>query len=150
MFQATHYLITPNGKTTEVCLEKSPDIGWSWVRTALDWFSGESIIQYHQRQGLQSQGVPLVGFSLEPISEDNLKKEKIKNEKNPVKLPNMPVAIAGKPYSLRDICKRLKCGDRLVFKMRSSPEFTQWTQSRDPDGLIWEYREGKYWCLENS
>jgi hypothetical protein len=40
---------------------------WFWVRTALDWFSGESIIQYHKKQGLQSQGVSLVGYSLEAV-----------------------------------------------------------------------------------
>ena len=32
-------------------------MGWSWVRTALDWFSGSSIIQYHYSKGLQSRGV---------------------------------------------------------------------------------------------
>ncbi len=44
MFHPTHYLIAANGRKTEVCLEKSSNPGWSWVRTALDWFSGSSII----------------------------------------------------------------------------------------------------------
>jgi hypothetical protein len=57
------------GKTTAVCLEPSPDKGWSWVRTALDWFSGESIIQYHPTKGLQSRGVVLDNYQLIPISE---------------------------------------------------------------------------------
>ena len=67
MFHATHYLIDSNGKKTDVSLEKSPESGWSFVRTALDWFSGESIIKYHNKKGLQSQGVPLEGYSIEPI-----------------------------------------------------------------------------------
>lgn len=70
MFQPTHYLVaTNNGKLTEVALEPSPDPGWFWVRTALDWFSGESIIQYHKQQGLRSQGVSLVGYLLEPLKQ---------------------------------------------------------------------------------
>jgi len=70
MFQPTHYLLaTSNGKLTEVALEPSPENGWFWVRTALDWFSGESIILYHKQQGLKSQGVSLDGYSLEPIKE---------------------------------------------------------------------------------
>lgn len=69
MFHATHYLVDSNEKKTEVCLEKSPEAGWFFVRTALDWFSGESIIKYHNKKGLQSQGVPLESYSLEPIKD---------------------------------------------------------------------------------
>jgi hypothetical protein len=67
MFQATHYLISGNGKKTEVALEKSKEKGWYFVRTAQDWFSGESIIQFHPKLGIQSKGTALVGYSLEPV-----------------------------------------------------------------------------------
>ncbi len=68
MFKPTHNLVTQaTGQKTPVYLEKSPQAGWFWVRTALDWFSGESIIQYHKKQGLQSQGVSLVGYFLEAL-----------------------------------------------------------------------------------
>ena len=69
-FHPTHNLVVlSTGKTTPVCLEPSPEKGWSWVRTALDWFSGESIIQYHPSKGLQSRGVVLENYELVPIAD---------------------------------------------------------------------------------
>ncbi|HAA26698.1 MAG TPA: hypothetical protein DCE56_02225 [Cyanobacteria bacterium UBA8553] len=67
MFHATHYLVDSSWKKTEVCLEKSPESGWFFVRTALDWFSGESIIRFHFRKGFESQGKKLEGYELEPL-----------------------------------------------------------------------------------
>lgn len=75
MFKATHNLIAQNGKKTPVCLVplKKPgqQKGWFEVRTALDWFSGESIIQYHEKQGLHSKGVPLSNYKLEPVANEH-------------------------------------------------------------------------------
>ncbi len=69
-FHPTHNLIALNTeKTTPVCLEPSREKGWFWVRTALDWFSGESIIQYHANKGLKSRGVALDNYQLVPISD---------------------------------------------------------------------------------
>ena len=50
-----------------------------------------------------------------------------------------------RPYSIKEVRKRFKCGDRLLRQMRSSPDFSQWSQSRDPERLAWEYREGKFY-----
>ncbi|HBL61838.1 MAG TPA: hypothetical protein DDZ80_26520 [Cyanobacteria bacterium UBA8803] len=140
MFHATHYLIANSGQKTEVCLEKSPEPGWYWVRSALDWFSGESIIQYHDQQGLQSRGVPLVGYSLETLPTGAIA---------PPPPPPAAVVIPTQSYSLRQMCKRFKCSDRLLRKMRESKEFTQWSKSRDPQGLTWEYRQEKYFLVDS-
>lgn len=68
MFKPTHNLVASvSGEKTPVYLEATPEPGWFFVRTALDWFSGESIIQYHKKRGLQSRGVELVGYSLEAL-----------------------------------------------------------------------------------
>ncbi|EDX75748.1 hypothetical protein MC7420_6403 [Coleofasciculus chthonoplastes PCC 7420] len=40
------------------------------MRTALDWFSGESIIQYHRQKGLYSRDKPLEDYSLEEIASE--------------------------------------------------------------------------------
>ena len=63
-FHPTHHLVSADGRKTEVCLERSNNPGWSWVRTALDWFSGSSIIQYHPEKGIISNETPLSGYTL--------------------------------------------------------------------------------------
>ena len=136
MFHATHYLIASAGKKTEVCLEKSKEPGWYWVRTALDWFSGESIIQYHEKLGLQNQGVTLVGYSLEALISCT------------VAAPVTPTST--QPHGVKELCKRFKCGEKLLRKMRSSSDFAQWSQERDPQGLTWEYRDGKFSPVDST
>ena len=156
MFHPTHCLIASSGKTTEVCLEKSSEPGWYWVRTALDWFSGESIIQYHPKLGLQSRGVTLVGYSLETLAgrpvagelSDTLTGEPKDaltfghSDTETVKTTGSETSI--QPHGLKQLCKRFRCGEALLKKMRSSPDFGQWSQSRDPQALSWEYRDGKF------
>ena len=136
MFKPTHHLVAPSsGEKTPVCLEKSSEPGWFWVRTALDWFSGESIIQYHQQKGLHSRGAELNGYSLETLEADTVTSD----------APTAAIkATEERPYTVKEICKRLKCGDKLLRRMRSSPEFAIWSQSRDPEGLTWEWRKGKF------
>jgi len=50
---------------------RSPDSrSWAsagFVRTALDWFAGESIIKYHSKKGLTNRGEPMSGFVLESL-----------------------------------------------------------------------------------
>ncbi|MGB7440109.1 MAG: hypothetical protein WA919_03505 [Coleofasciculaceae cyanobacterium] len=139
MFHATHYLVASSGKRTEVCLEKSPQSGWYWVRTALDWFAGESIIQYHFEKGLHSHGKPLVGYSLEPLSVETTTEEKGDAP------PTESLSPSVREYSVREVRKRFKCGDRLLKKMRTSPDFAEWSQSRDPEGRTWEWKNGKFY-----
>ena len=55
-----------------------------------------------------------------------------------------------KPYSVKQICDRFRCGDRLLKRMRTDPNFSQWSRSRDPEGITWEYRKGKYFPLLNQ
>ena len=66
-FEPTHNLVDSTGKVTLVALEAAPEKGWSFVRTALDWFAGESIIKYHSKKGLTNRGEPMVGFVLESL-----------------------------------------------------------------------------------
>jgi hypothetical protein len=55
------------GKVTPVALEPAPEKRWFFVRTALDWFAGESIIKYHSKKGLTNRGEPMSGFVLESL-----------------------------------------------------------------------------------
>ncbi len=49
--------------------------------------------------------------------------------------------------------KRLKCGaqldwqaspDRLLRIRRSQPDFAEWSQQRDPEGISWKYQKGQF------
>lgn len=66
-FVPTHNLVDKLGKVTPVALEPAPEKGWFLVRTALDWFAGESIIKYHRSKGLTNRGKPMAGFVLESL-----------------------------------------------------------------------------------
>ena len=138
MFYATHYLIAANGTKTEICLEKTPQPGWYWVRTALDWFVGESIIQYHHEKGLHSQGKPLTGYSLQPLS------VAVVTEVPPTTTSQ---ATSIRPYTVKEVCLRFRCSDKLLKKMRTTPNFAEWSKSRDPEGVAWEWKESKYFPL---
>jgi hypothetical protein len=64
-FKPTHWLVDSQGRRTAVALEPTSQRGWYFVRTAMDWFSGESIIQYHPKKGLVSRGENLEGYRVE-------------------------------------------------------------------------------------
>ena len=152
MFHPTHYMIAANGRKTEVCLEKSSNPGWSWVRTALDWFSGSSIIQYHPEKGIISKDTPLEGYSLTPLPIDKMpqplvSKTKSKSQK---KTDVRTAPVENRPYSGRALMKRLKCGDRLLRIKRSQPDFAEWSRERDPEGIAWQYQGGEFVPLEVS
>ena len=127
-------------------MEKSSNPGWSWVRTALDWFSGSSIIQYHPEKGIISHETPLEGYTLTPLPEElqpqvapSKAKSKVKKKAEEGAAP-----LENRPYSGRQMMKRLKCGDRLLRIKRSQPDFKEWSQQRDPDGVAWQYQDGQF------
>jgi hypothetical protein len=66
-FEPTHNLVDKSGKVTPVALEPAPEKGWFFVRTALDWFAGESLLRYHRKKGLQNRDEPMTGFVLESL-----------------------------------------------------------------------------------
>jgi hypothetical protein len=65
--EPTHNLVDSTGKVTPVALEAAPLKEWFFVRTALDWFAGKSIIKYHRKKGLTNRGEPMSGFVLESL-----------------------------------------------------------------------------------
>ena len=153
MFKPTHYLIAPNKRKTEVCLEKTTNPGWYGVRTALDWFSGSSIIQYHKDKGLVSYETPLEDYELIPLPTDlpsqpkqtkakQTKTGKLKRTKAGVVKDFKPVE--NRAYSGRQLMKRFKCGDRLLTIRRSQPDFADWSKQRDPEGVVWKYQDDHF------
>lgn len=151
MFKPTYYLVAPNERKTEVCLEKTSNPGWYGVRTALDWFSGSSIIQYHKDKGLISNDMPLKGYSLIPLSvkspslprtnKSNRKSKgkKVKQAKTFVAQDSTPVE--NRAYSGRQLMKRFQCGDRFLRIKRSQPDCADWSKQRDLEGIIWKYQD---------
>ncbi len=69
-----------------------------------------------------------------------------KSKKEPVQAVKTEV----QPLSGRQMMKRLKCGDRLLRIKRSQPDFTEWSQQRDPDNVAWQYQDGQFVPLEVS
>ncbi len=39
-----------------------------------------------------------------------------------------------------ELAKRLDVHSSTVGKRKSDPDFWEWSQSRDPEGIAWEYR----------
>jgi hypothetical protein len=157
MFIPTHYLVASNGRKTEVCLEKTSNPGWYGVRTALDWFSGSSIIQYHQEKGIISNDTPLEGYILTPNPADlqsqpqplvSKAKSKAKTKKKKTSVVQEVVKSENRPYSGRQLMKRLHCGTRLLRIKRSQADFAEWSQQRDPEGIAWKYQKGQFFSLE--
>ncbi len=144
MFHPTHYLVAANGRKTEVCLEKSSNPGWFWVRTALDWFSGSSIIQYHPEKGIISHETPLEGYLLTPLPEDKKLQLSVSKGKAKKKASVQAAPLEDRPYSGREIMRRFQCGDRLLRIKRSQPDFSEWSQERDPDNVAWQYKGGQF------
>ena len=144
MFHPTHYLIAANGRKTEVCLEKTSNPGWFWVRTALDWFSGSSIIQYHREKGIISHETPLEGYVLTPLPEDLQTQPAALKTKTKKKASVQGVKLENRAYSGREMMKRFKCGDRLLRIQRGQPDFSEWSQQRDPEGIAWQYQGGQF------
>ena len=152
MFKPTHYLIASNERKTEVCLEKITKLGWYEVRTALDWFSSSSIIQYHKDKGLVSYALPLEGYDLVPWvtdltsqpekSQSKAKKTKTGREKQTkTSVVKDFISVENRAYSGRQLMKQFKCGDRLFRIKRSQSDLTAWSKQRAPGGIAWKYQD---------
>lgn len=50
--------------------------------------------------------------------------------------------------SQRQLAERLRCDvRRLIDRRNNSTELAEYTRSKDPEGVSWGYREGKYYSL---
>ncbi|NJO19313.1 MAG: hypothetical protein HC838_03495 [Spirulinaceae cyanobacterium RM2_2_10] len=54
--------------------------------------------------------------------------------------PTQPVSVK-QPRALiqAELSKRLAVHSGTLTKRKSDPDFPQWTQSRDPEGIAWQY-----------
>ncbi|PPS45784.1 hypothetical protein [Chroococcidiopsis sp. TS-821] len=52
-----------------------------------------------------------------------------------------PTHVRVAPESLlqSELAKRLDVNSSTVYKHRSNPDFAEWSRSRDPEGIAWEY-----------
>ncbi len=83
-----------------------------------------------------------------PSSTKSKTKQKQKTtQKNKKTSVTKAPSLESKPLSGRQMMTRLKCGDRLLRIKRSQPEFTEWSQERDPDNIAWEYKDGEFFPL---
>ena len=135
MFHATHYLIAASGKKTEVCLEQTLAV---WVvlgknRTRLVCWGVDYSVSPRER--IAQSGETTFSYSIQPLSVETV------TETAP-STASQPLAV--RPYTVKEVCQRFKCSDKSLKRMRTTPDFAQWSQSRDPEGMVWEWKEGKY------
>ncbi len=108
--------------------------------------------QNHPEKGIISHETSLSGYTLTPLPEElqvqpsaSKAKSKVKNKADDGVAP-----LENRSYSGRQMMKRLKCGDRLLRIKRSQPDFAEWSQERDPDGVAWQYKDGQFVPLKVS
>ena len=58
-------------------------------------------------------------------------------EITPKSLPDTPLVT----IIQSELAKRLDVHSSTIYKRRGEPDFTDWTRTRDPDGLAWGYAE---------
>ena len=65
-------------------------------------------------------------------------------KKTKVKADATTTSLENRAYTVRQVMERFHCGDRLLRIRRSQPDFSEWSQKRDPDGVAWQYIEGEF------
>lgn len=58
---------------------------------------------------------------------------------NPLDTAGKEENIAHGPIIQAELAKRLEVHSSTVGKRKSDPDFSQWSQSKDPEGIAWEY-----------
>ncbi|NER29620.1 MAG: hypothetical protein F6J89_18860 [Symploca sp. SIO1C4] len=58
---------------------------------------------------------------------------------NPLEREGKEDKIAHAPIIQAELAKRLEVHSSTVGKRKTDPDFSQWSQSKDPDGIAWEY-----------
>ncbi len=71
-----------------------------------------------------------------------VQKKTTKKTKSKASTPT--ITLENRAYSGREMMKRLKCGDRLLRIRRSQPDFSEWSQQRDPERISWKYHQGQF------
>lgn len=71
----------------------------------------------------------------EPETPSNLR------SREPEENNHSPTSQASEPLSLiqSELAKRLDTNSSTIGRRKSDPDFAEWTQSRDPEGIAWKY-----------
>ncbi|NET04340.1 MAG: hypothetical protein F6K09_29560 [Merismopedia sp. SIO2A8] len=70
--------------------------------------------------------------SLSPHSKEDSSGNPLEREGKEDKISHAPIIQA-------ELAKRLEVHSSTVGKRKTDPDFSQWSQSKDPDGIAWEY-----------
>lgn len=91
------------------------------------------------------------GESIESVSKSKIEsvtksKAKTKVTKDSVSKSNKDIVTESEGLSQRQLAERLGCNARRLIDRRDNPkELAEYTRSKDPEGVSWRYREGKYY-----
>lgn len=60
-------------------------------------------------------------------------------------------ALTGSGLSQNQLAKRLKCDTRRLQQRRdNAAELAEWTKTRDPQSIAWEFRMGEYYPVHDA
>ena len=71
-----------------------------------------------------------------------VKKKTAKKTKGKATAPT--TSLEKRAYTVRQVMERFHCGDRLLRIKRDQPDFAEWSQQRDPEGIAWKYQKGQF------
>ncbi len=71
-----------------------------------------------------------------------VKKKTAKKTKGKASVPT--TSLENRAYTVRQVMERFHCGDRLLRIKRDQPDFSEWSQQRDPDGIPWKFQKGRF------
>lgn len=81
--------------------------------------------------------VPIPEINVAP-QEEKLKTE-TKEQKTETAKSNAAKSKTYEPLIQSDLAKRLEINPSTIGRKKSDPDFPQWSQSRDPEGVAWQY-----------
>ncbi|MGL5803879.1 MAG: hypothetical protein ACRC11_00290, partial [Xenococcaceae cyanobacterium] len=81
--------------------------------------------------------VPIPEINVAP-QEEELKTE-TKEQKTETAKSTAAKSKTYEPLIQSDLAKRLEINPSTIGRKKSDPDFPQWSQSRDPEGVAWQY-----------
>lgn len=74
----------------------------------------------------------------EPLAEEE-PTESLSQEQEEPAAPPVEKQVAAQSLIQSELAKRLEVHSSTIFKRRADPDFAEWSRSRDPEGIAWEY-----------
>jgi len=112
-------------------------------------FDSSEPLPEQESESLTNQAPKLVQWLMEDEMEDEIEEESETEEEEIQDKAESPLETLssqpedkekeGQTLIQAELAKRLDVHSSTIGKRKSDPDFAQWSQSKDPDGVAWEY-----------